>query len=377
MNIVQANKKWPSIEAAVQRISGIALADPTSAFSQYCATGVHSKVAVHCTKNSEHGSWHTRITSLKEGHGCPHCGKKKSGKTRSLGVKSGQTYVDELYSRVGGKLITLLAEGESVPALRVTSELIVIIADVEKFGQNLVPKKLVQTLIAENPGAILFWSDEWKANQELIVTKIEHISKRSNLDVIYARKCEVREITNRMTAGLLNKHHLQGSVVAQINLGLYHGEHLVAVQTFSSPRILMSQNKGKDTTGEYELVRYATDSDFRVVGGASKLMNHFIKVWKPVKIFSMSDNRWSAGNMYQQLGFSCARSNSIEYYYVVDGVRKHRWGFRKDILKLKVPDYDPIRTEYDTVFNVMGHDRVWGAGTTKWEYVLTNSELAV
>jgi hypothetical protein len=62
---------------------------------------------------------------------------------------------------------------------------------------------------------------------------------------------------------------------------------------------------------------------------------------------------------------------------VVDGVRKHRWGFRKDILKLKVPDYDPIRTEYDTVFNVMGHDRVWGAGTTKWEYVLTNSELAV
>lgn len=69
--------------------------------------------------------------------------------------------------------------------------------------------------------------------------------------------------------------------------------------------------------------------------------------------------------MYYQLGFTLTADNPPDYFYVVDGVRKHRWNFRKDVIKYTLPNYDPNITEYQNMEN-HGYWRVWDCGTLKF-----------
>jgi hypothetical protein len=43
--------------------------------------------------------------------------------------------------------------------------------------------------------------------------------------------------------------------------------------------------------------------------------------------------RWSTGDLYDTLGFIESHKNKPNYWYVVGKQRKHRFGFRKEILK--------------------------------------------
>lgn len=69
--------------------------------------------------------------------------------------------------------------------------------------------------------------------------------------------------------------------------------------------------------------------------------------------------------MYHQLGFKLTADNPPDYFYVKDGVRKHRWNYRKDILKTTLPRYDPNKTEYQNMVD-HGFWRVWDCGTLKF-----------
>lgn len=56
-------------------------------------------------------------------------------------------------------------------------------------------------------------------------------------ELIYARNCEVRVITQQTANEFLNTHHLQSSVTGQkICIGLYYENQLIEVMTFGTPR---------------------------------------------------------------------------------------------------------------------------------------------
>jgi hypothetical protein len=69
--------------------------------------------------------------------------------------------------------------------------------------------------------------------------------------------------------------------------------------------------------------------------------------------------------MYHQLGFALIADNKPDYQYVINGVRKHRWNYRKDILKNTLQNYDPNLTEYQNMEN-HGYYRIWDCGTLKF-----------
>lgn len=69
--------------------------------------------------------------------------------------------------------------------------------------------------------------------------------------------------------------------------------------------------------------------------------------------------------MYTQLGFEQTANNPPDYFYVVDGTRKHRWNYRKDIIKNTLPVYDAELTEYQNMV-ANGMWRVWDCGTLKY-----------
>ena len=223
----------------------------------------------------------------------------------------------------------------------------------------------LNTSLSNNQQSIFIFEDEWIANRDLIVSKLTHLSHNTVQPTIHARKCEVRPIVDKKEKSqLLNMNHLQGNDNSQIAYGAYFDNTLVAIMTFSPPRQGIGNYKNKQP-GLFELVRFCTNVNYRIPGIASKLLTHFKRNHTWTEIYSYADKRWSIGNMYHQLGFDLVADNPPDYFYVVDGKRKHRWNYRKDILKNTLPNYDPALTEYQNMQN-HGFWRVWDCGTLRF-----------
>ena len=113
---------------------------------------------------------------------------------------------------------------------------------------------------------------------------------------VYARKCEVKEISKKEVDEFLNMYHLQGATKQlQYAYGLYNEGKLIEVMTFGKPRY----NKNY----EYELLRLCTVTGLIVIGGANKLLNYFEEKIKPKSIISYCDLSKFNGNVYEKLGF--------------------------------------------------------------------------
>lgn len=241
----------------------------------------------------------------------------------------------------------------------------VIVLPIDESHGNLKSGLAAQRALhaADVPHIILF--EDEMANTSLIAAKLKHYTANGTLSKIHARNCIIRGCTTAEKKALLDANHVQGNDNAQINYGAYYNDQLVAVMTFSKPRVALGQKGNKDRTGVWELSRFCTDVNYRIPGIASKLLKHFQRNHEWVEIYSYADKRWSVGNMYHQLGFKLTADNPPDYFYVKDGVRKHRWNYRKDILKTTLPRYDPNKTEYQNMVD-HGFWRVWDCGTLKF-----------
>ena len=209
----------------------------------------------------------------------------------------------------------------------------------------------------------LLFEDEM-ANHSLLRAKLLHYANTNTVKRVHARKCEIRQCSKQEKKVLLDNNHVQGNDNAMISYGAYYDDALVAVMTFTKPRVALGQ-KGSSKEGMWELSRFCTDVQYRIPGIASKLLKHFQRNHQWDEIYSYADKRWSVGNMYHQLGFEQVADNPPDYFYVIGGIRKHRWNYRKDILKNKLSDYDPTQTEYQNMVN-HGYWRVWDCGTLKF-----------
>ena len=130
--------------------------------------------------------------------------------------------------------------------------------------------------------------------------------------------------------------------------------------TFGKQRKNMG-NKSEENT--YELLRFCNKLNTSVIGGASKLFKYFIDNYKPEEIITYADRSWSQGNLYRKLGFDFIYETQPNYYYVVDGIRKNRFNFRKDIL---IKDgFDPNKTEREIMLERKIY-RIYDSGQLKF-----------
>lgn len=207
---------------------------------------------------------------------------------------------------------------------------------------------------------IHIFSDEWQNKQELVKNKLKNILGSSD-NKIYARKCIIKEITPKEANVFLEANHIQGGDKSKHKIGLYYNNLLVALMTFSVGRNSMGTIKEE---GKWELSRFASVG--MVLGGASKLLNYFIKTYKPTKIISYADKRWSVGNLYKQIGFKKVSESAPSYWYTKDyRTRLYRYNFRKSILLGLGADAN--KTEWE-IMQDLGYDRIWDCGTIKYEF---------
>jgi hypothetical protein len=212
------------------------------------------------------------------------------------------------------------------------------------------------------------YEDEWLYKTDIVIKKIHHIFGKSDVKKIYARKCEIKNIDAKTKNIFLENNHIQGGDKSEINLGAFYDDKLVSVMTFSSNNVYMGDGKTKE--GVWNLSRFACDNDYHVIGIASKMLSHFKKNNDYSRIVSYADLRWSnvEDNMYCSLGFHRIGGDNITYYYIIDGIRKHRWNYRKSNLRKLFPKtFDSNLTEYENM-NKNGYDRVWNCGIVKFVF---------
>ena len=205
---------------------------------------------------------------------------------------------------------------------------------------------------------ISIFSDNWIYKTDIVKSRIRNLLG-INSNKIYARKCTIKEITHNMASDFLTKNHLQGPCNAKTNIALFLDNIMISLMTFSKSRY------EKDAT---ELLRFASVLDTTVIGGASKLLKHYIKTYKPEKITTYSDNDWGYTDFYKKIGFTKVANNLPSYSYISEkesNVRLSRLQFQKHKLEKNLTVYDKTLSEYENmVYN--GYDRIWDCGNTKW-----------
>ena len=164
-----------------------------------------------------------------------------------------------------------------------------------------------KTKLAKDNGYSVIHIFEWDD-----INKVMQLLK--NRVTIYARKCEVRMVSEVDTGNYLDTYHLQGTCRGQkIRLGLYYNNQLVSLMTFGKSRF----NKNC----EYELLRYCASHN--VVGGAEKLFKYFIDNYKPSSIVSYCDTSKFSGKVYDTLSFEFIKTNKPRKHWYSMKERRH------------------------------------------------------
>lgn len=216
---------------------------------------------------------------------------------------------------------------------------------------------------------IHIYEDEITNKWDIVKSRI--MSMLGMSERIYARKCDICQITFDEKRTFMNNSHIQGDSNSSINIGLKYNGEIVAVMTFSKERVIYGGQKDDDN---YELIRYANKLGCNVIGGFGKLLNYFIKENSPKKIKTFCDIRWSGINpfntVYNKCGFTYIGLTKPNYWYIhkTDMLnRKHRYNFTKHSILAKHQELDKSKTEWE-LMKELGYNRIWDCGNLKFEY---------
>jgi hypothetical protein len=107
------------------------------------------------------------------------------------------------------------------------------------------------------------------------------------------------------------------------------------------------------------------------VGGAGKLLKHFIQKDKPKNIVTYANRRYSEGKLYETLNFKKIGNTSPNYFYFKSGnILYSRNSFQKHLLKNKLDLYDENKTEFENMF-INGYKVIFDCGNIKYDLKLT------
>lgn len=216
-----------------------------------------------------------------------------------------------------------------------------------------------KSLIAKSNSIFVYniWEHEWYNKQDIIKSQIKSLLGLSS-NKIYARNCNIKEVSSKESAMFLNKNHLQGNRNSSIRIGLYYNDELVSLMTFGYNRFI---NKSCDSI---ELLRFCSKLDTNVVGGASKLFKYFIKMNHPDKVISYCDIAHGRGITYEKLGFKLDRITPPNYKWVNFKTGDIRSRYQCQVMNIRESENDK-RTEVE-IMTSRGYHKLCDCGNYKF-----------
>lgn len=187
---------------------------------------------------------------------------------------------------------------------------------------------------------------------------------------LMARKCTLTKVDTTDARAFYERYHPQGGTGHGNHYGLYWGTKLVACMRFTYG---VNDRGAGAASRVWTLARYATR--VTVAGAASRLFKAFLDDKQPAEVKSFSDNRYFAGGMYQQLGFTLDAELPPDYqvWSPKIGLRP-KAHYQRRFLAVRAaehglegifdPDTDP-RTETEMTY-AMGCGRIYDCGKKRW-----------
>lgn len=226
----------------------------------------------------------------------------------------------------------------------------------------------LKTMYFLNKGIQLIhiFETEWYNKQDIVKSilsmKLGVVARK-----IYARKCEVCEITSDEKRRFLNDNHIQGDDKSFSYIGLKHEGELVSVMTLCKRKIT-----GKLTI---EMSRFCSSLNTQVIGGASRLLKHLLRKHREIEmVTTYADIRYSASsNTYEKLGFTLSHKSDPDYFYFKPAISQycklyHRSNFMKHKLVSKLAIFDATKTEFENM-DINGWKRIYDCGNKVYKMI--------
>ena len=210
-----------------------------------------------------------------------------------------------------------------------------------------------KSLLALQKGVFIFniFEYEWEnpTKKEKMLSIIRELLSDDGVRRIYARDTAVKEIVKKDKKAFLDANHLQGNDRCSVCYGLYDGSQLVALMSFCKPRF--------SKAGDWEISRYCSLRNVRVLGGASKLFSYFLKknAVSGQKIISYSDISKMRGDLYEKLGFTLDHISKPNYV----------WWKRRGEVRSR---YSCQMKDEDKIMHEQGYKRIFDSGNKVWVY---------
>ena len=337
-----------------------------------------AKVCIICP---EHGEFWQTPSNHINGSGCPKCANEKR---KNALLKDTKLFVDVATLVHDGKpedeIVSLFSEIEHqqhnreilngmeidifIPPLKLGIEYNGLRWHSEEFGKDhRYHLDKLNKCNEKGIRLIQIFEDEWINHREICESKLKQICGLNTNPKIYARKCEIREISDKTEAyEFLDKNHIQGRTVCTTALGAYYQNNLVGVMTFK-----------KEKEGYWDLNRFATDINYQCVGIGGKLFKYFTRNYPFIEIKSFADRRWTTdptNNLYTKLGFAFDSFVPPTYWYhnpkINPYIRFHKFGFRKQHLHKQYGL--PLTMTEREMTETLGYTRIWDCGLIKYVY---------
>nr|DAV42551.1 MAG TPA: endonuclease-like protein [Caudoviricetes sp.] len=204
-----------------------------------------------------------------------------------------------------------------------------------------------------------FFEDEINDKFDIVASMILNAAGKS--EKIHARKTEAKIIDSKTARAFCEANHINGYTQSRLQIGLYHGDDLVSVMTFSPSRYEKRQ-------GAWEIVRFCSILNHTVVGGASKLIAAARKhVGQEMEcLLTYADLMHGTGNGYKACGFKEIGRTEVGYFWYGRHVRESRQKYQRHKLEKVFNETFPKEmTENDIMFS-KGYRKLYNAGNAKF-----------
>jgi hypothetical protein len=229
--------------------------------------------------------------------------------------------------------------------------------------KSLKPKErdyhVGKLILANNRGVrlITIFEDEWLLRESQCKNFLKATFGKNTVR-LFARKCKLRILPRHVGQQFIAQHHIQGSNHLGVHFaGLYNQDELVGVMSFG---------RHHRNVDQLTLDRLCFKEDTTVVGGASRLFHFLLQTTQAKALVSWSDNRWSEGNVYTQLGFVKDADLGPDYSYVFKANPQER--FSKQSQKKSACGCPGGKTELEWATE-RGLARIWDCGKIRWKYI--------
>jgi hypothetical protein len=202
---------------------------------------------------------------------------------------------------------------------------------------------------------IHIWSDDFEKNKERELLFIKSVCGNVKDKPLYARKTTVKLVEDKESVNVfMDLNHIQGKSNATFNIGLFVNDEMVGVGAFIS--------RGENG---FELIRYCAKR--KIIGGLGKITKWMAKNVCN-RIFTFCDNSRFNGASYEHAGYYHTSDLKPDYKYIVDNVRRHKFGFRRVNIERNYPEfYSNELTEKQMMLDA-GICRIYDCGKKRFEY---------